>query len=161
MRTLLYLVVFALTLNCSADKAYEQVQSSNSVTNSSSRLGSKAFVGAIPIGFVDGISKKISFKQNQEIVLANFNSLLKKRSNIDAQLKHLSLDETNGTYYLRGYGDTYKSTMLLERSADGNLYTMSVTCTTSACSQTHGCEVTRNGTCSPCSGDCSKSTTSD
>jgi len=80
---------------------------------------------------------------------------------MNAKLKSLSLVKTNGEYYLKGYGDEYKSTMLLNKNSGGFLTSAAVTCTTSSCAYSHGCEAKRDGTCSPCSGDCTKSTNSE
>lgn len=153
MRKLLYLFAFALLLNCSTDKANQQVDTARPTVS----VGSGAFRAAV--GAVDQFSGKISFKQDQKVLLTEFNSFLKKQSGITAKLKRLSIDQVNGNYYLRGFGNTYKSTMLLKKNADGSLQSMGVSCTTSACATTSGCEVTADGTCSPCSGGCRKTTT--
>ena len=153
MKNSLCLLVFAVLLSCSTDKTYEQLRTENADVKTSTG----ALTGVI--GSVDRVSGKIAFRQSQETLVASFNSMLKTKSGIAAQLERVSIEETySGDYYLRGYGKKYKSTMVLQNDGYGNLVDGGVTCTTSTCTTTHGCEAKTDGTCSYCS-DCTKTST--
>ena len=159
MKKTLYLLIFVTALGCSDQKEKNNIEAINSTMNRSGGVGnwnSKTFAGVI--GIVNRADESMSFKVEQKTLIASFNTFLKAKSNIDAKLKSVSLVKINDNYYLRGFGDEYKSTMLLNKGSGGVLSSAGVTCTTSACSHTSGCEPQINGTCSACSGDCTKST---
>jgi hypothetical protein len=159
MKKYFCLLVLATMLNCSSDDAYESLKSDEPITIAAATASSMTLFGGA-IGNVNQASGKISFLKDQKVVLKVFNSILKK-SDIAANLTRLELDQSDGVYYLKGYGSDYQSTMLLVKDGSGNLQSAGVSCTTTACAHTTGCSVTVGGTCSKCDGDCKKTTTSE
>ena len=159
MKNTLSLLMFALLLNCSAEKTYMQLESGDkAIKTAATKNSSSLFGGAV--GAVDRSSGKMSFLKDQKTILKIFNSVLEK-SDITANLTELKLEQSNGVYYLKGYGADYRSTMLLVKDDFGNLQSAGTTCTTSACATSTGCSATTDGRCTECTGDCKKSTTSD
>ncbi len=152
------LSVLAVMLGCSNENTVEEPKDNGApITVAAARFSSKILFGGA-VGKVDLKSGKMTFSKDQKSILKVFNSLIKK-SNIDANLTRLEFKQLRDVYYLKGYGDDYKSTMLLVSDGSGNLESSGTTCTTKACATTSGCEVTTAGHCSACSGDCTKSTT--
>lgn len=120
---------------------------------------------------VDGVPQ---ITINKENVLQRWNEFLLADGNIDARLENLEIVKRNGDegdkYLLIAKGREYKSSILIEFDEETGSFMFTngnggvigggtLTCTTKACSTSSGCEAYPISGCSPCKGDCSKSTT--
>ena len=135
-----------ITYSCSKDDNNKSKTNLNQNIEATSRSSA---IGQI----VNGTPK---FTGNATAILTSWNNSL---PGLNPNLTQLSISQNlEGAYIIVATGDEYKSTRLLQ--LDGTVLSYNggsgTTCTTKSCSHDHGCEVTVDGRCSPCSGDCTK-----
>ena len=101
---------------------------------------------------------------NEITALSELNAFLKTNSSLNANLDKLTIiEKEQGRFILLATGTEYKSSINLIINANKSLEVESTTvCTTKACSQSSGCEPKPFGQkgCTPCTGDCTKTTSS-
>lgn len=90
-----------------------------------------------------------------------WNVFLHDNYNINAGLTKMEIVRTNNGYNLLARGSSFKSSIFVTYNISDGAFMInsgSVSCTTTACSSTSGCEAWGHS-CTECSGDCTKTTT--
>ncbi len=101
------------------------------------------------------------FTVSTEELISNFKSNLNENSQLDINFTSVVFvaNEDNTGYYLRFSGGGYVSNLTVNVVEGDGLYAVGTTsCTTKSCSSGLGC-LPRMVTCTPCSGDCTRTVT--
>lgn len=97
---------------------------------------------------------------NREVMMQNLEITLKKHAKIAVKFESAEIVTDKGNYYLvfRSSRYTTKFQLLVK---NGALVAAAISCTTTSCASTSGCTPDWMGrSCSQCSGDCTKVTSS-
>jgi len=96
-------------------------------------------------------------------LISSINNFLNTQAGFDPEVTSILIVESDdGGYYLQAKGSEYKVTIGLEEDGGTGIFIFAgITCTTKTCFATDGCVPEANKIkCSPCQGDCIKTTTS-
>jgi hypothetical protein len=104
--------------------------------------------------------KKPVLTANRDTMIQNLEKTLKKHLNITVKFNAAEIVTANSNYYIVFKGSEY-TTRLQLIAKNGNLVASAISCTTNSCASSSGCTPDFLGrSCSACSGDCLKVTSS-